>query len=51
MTFSQWAKTGDTVKIRHVYEWKFSDAETGEIIPEEKLETYKKEINAKEKKL
>ncbi len=49
LDFSQWAKTGDTVKIHHVYEWEFSDAENGEIIPEEKAKTYHKEINVKEK--
>lgn len=46
---SQWAKLGDMVKIRHVYEWEYSDAKTGEIIPEEKVESYTGEINVNEK--
>lgn len=46
---SQWAKVGDTVKVRHIYEWEYSDAETGEIIPEEKIDTYTKELSVKEK--
>lgn len=51
LDFSQWAKVGDTVKVRHVYEWEFSDTETGEIIPEEEVDTYPKEkINVREKR-
>lgn len=46
---SQWAKVGDTVKVRYIYEWEFSDAKTGEIIPEEKVDTYEKEVNVREK--
>ena len=49
MTDSQLAKLGDTVKIHHVYEWVFSGAKTGEIIPEEKAATYEGEINVTEK--
>lgn len=49
MTDSQWAKLGDTVKIHHVYEWVFSGAKTGEIIPEEKAATYEGGINVTEK--
>lgn len=46
---SQWAKVGDTVKARYVYEWEFSDAGTGEIIPEDEIYTYGKELDVKEK--
>lgn len=49
MANSQWTKLGDTVKIRHVYEWEYSNAETGEIIPKEKIKSYTGEINVKEK--
>lgn len=49
MADSQWAKLGDKVKLHHVYEWEYSDAKTGEIIPEERVESYTGEINVKEK--
>ena len=46
---SQWAKVGDTVKVRYVYEWEYSDAKTGEIIPKEQVDVYEGEVIAKEK--
>ena len=46
---SQWAKVGDTVKVRYVYEWEYSDAKTGEIIPKEQVDVYEGELIAKEK--
>lgn len=37
---TQWAKVGDQVTLRYVYEWEYTDYETGEPIAEEDLETY-----------
>jgi putative ABC transport system permease protein len=46
---SQWAKVGDTVKVRYVYEWEYLDVKTGEVIPEDQVDVYEGEIVAKEK--
>ncbi len=43
---SNWAKTGDEVTIRYVYEWKYRNPDTGEKISEEKWETYDGEFIA-----
>ena len=41
---SNWAKTGDEITIRYVYEWEYQNPDTGEVIPEEEWETYEGEF-------
>lgn len=35
---SNWAKVGDTVTLRHIDEWEYRDAETGEVLALEELD-------------
>lgn len=43
---SNWAKTGDEITVRYVYEWEYRNLDTGEVIPKEEWETYEGEFEA-----
>lgn len=49
MESGKWAKTGDLVKIRYVYEWEYLDAVTGEVLSEEEAADMEKEVTVREK--
>lgn len=50
MEGSQYAKTGDTIDIRYVYEWEYVDSKTGKPIPEDKIDIYPGPYEQRQKK-
>lgn len=49
MDNTQWAKVGDKITLHYVYEWAYFDAETGEQVAEEDVDSYGYGYTAEEK--